>query len=461
MLKIRRYKFIGVVLLALSLLTVGCGGKEEREDAYLLRAQEYFEAGNIEKAKIEVKNVRQINPNNVEAIFLGGLIAEEDDNFRGAFQSYSGVIQLDPKNVKALNKLAYFYIAGKQFEDGATKLETALELEPDNADSLALMGLMLAQQEGKEAEGQDYARRALAQDPANIRAITVLATTLAQQEDPQAALVVLDDGIALQPTDDSLKIIKIKLLLFMKRPDEVPPIYRQLIDQNPENIQYIFQLASFLAASDPQGREAGLAKAESLFRSEIDKNPDEDQLKIWLVKLLSESESSEAGIEALEQFVASAPDSEMLRNSLATGYIATEETGKAEALYLSVIENDPASVEAIAARNKLVSIAFSQNDQAKAGALIAEVLELDPENGEALIARARINYAAGDFTSVVSDMRVVLKNEPDSVNALALLANSNERLGSVDLALDGYQTLLTYQARERRRPERCCPDFDG
>jgi Tfp pilus assembly protein PilF len=89
MLKTKLYKFIGVALLAFSLLTVGCGGGEERQEAYLARAQEYFDAGNFEKAKIEVKNVRQINPNNTPAIFLSGLIAEKEENFRGAFQSFS------------------------------------------------------------------------------------------------------------------------------------------------------------------------------------------------------------------------------------------------------------------------------------------------------------------------------------------------------------------------------------
>ena len=56
---------IGIAIGATTL--VGCSGKEERQAKYLERAQQYFDKGDFDKARIETKNVLQINSNNKEA----------------------------------------------------------------------------------------------------------------------------------------------------------------------------------------------------------------------------------------------------------------------------------------------------------------------------------------------------------------------------------------------------------
>ena len=53
----------GLSVIFSAALLVACGG-EERQGEYLARAQEYYNQDNLDKAKIEAKNVLQINPNN-------------------------------------------------------------------------------------------------------------------------------------------------------------------------------------------------------------------------------------------------------------------------------------------------------------------------------------------------------------------------------------------------------------
>lgn len=441
MLTTRLNKLIGIALLSLSVLLVGCGGKEDRADAYLEKAQQYFEEENYEKAKIEVKNVLQIDPNNLGARFLSGEIAEKEENFRGAFQNFSAVVQLNPNSVRALNKLTFYFIAAKQYDQAQENAEKALEIEPENSDTLSLLAIMYAQQE-MMAEAEDFARRSLAQDPANVTAVTALVSALAEKNLDEA-LAVVNEGISNQPTDPSLKVLKIRVLQVMKDTADIPAIYQQLIDENPEDKNYVYRLAGFYMSEQDIPEAERAARAEALLRGEIAKNPENDQLKIWLVQLLARTTSVEVGMEALEQFVASSPDSETLRDSLASSYLATEKDDLAQALYLEVIEADPASVAAINARIKLVNIALKNNDKAEAERLIAEVLELDAENSDALIAKSKIRIVEAKYTEAIPDLRVVLKNQPDSVEALFLLATANEKTGSLELALDGYQTLLS------------------
>ena len=103
---------------------------------------------------------------------------------------------------------------------------------------------------------------------------------------------------------------------------------------------------------------------------------------------------------------------------------------------------DGSGADALVARNKLVEVALAEQDQAGADALLAESFAVEPENIEALITRARIALLARDVKTATGDLRTVLRNAPDNVVALRLLAGAHESEGALDLALDNYRQIL-------------------
>ena len=82
-------------LLMLANLLTSCGGAEERKASYLERGGKYFAEHNYDKAKVEFKNVLQIDPKTAKPYFYLGQIEEGRQNWREAFAYYQMAVELD------------------------------------------------------------------------------------------------------------------------------------------------------------------------------------------------------------------------------------------------------------------------------------------------------------------------------------------------------------------------------
>lgn len=428
-------------VVLVSAMLGACGGGEERQNEYLSRAQAYFEEGNFEKAKIEVKNVLQINPNNGRARYLAGQIAEEDGNFRAAFASYSAAAQVSPKNVKAKNKLAEFFIAGKDLEKAEEQINAALEVEPQNAETLALQSMVFAQQD-KIDEAIIKAQEALAQDPGNVKATGVL-TGIYAQDNPDMAMDVISRGIQNQSKNESLKVLKLRLLISQNKRDEAIAMFKELIAEYPDKLYYVPQLVNYYLQDETLSEDERKDFAEKTLRDLVANKPEEEQPRLWLVEFILKNRSLDDGQALLEQYVQENAEFSELRDNLASIYIRKKEYDKAKALYQVIIDDNPTSTAAIDARNKLIGVYGIVGERDQVQRLLTEVFELDPENASAMLTRAKISLSENKIDDAIPDLRVVLKNDPESKDALSLLAKAHLVKGEEDLALDNYQQLLT------------------
>jgi tetratricopeptide (TPR) repeat protein len=433
-------KVFAVSVMAAAISLAGCGGGEDRQAKYLTRAQEYFDAENFEKAKIEVKNVMQINPNNAEGRFLLGRLAEQEQNYRGAYGNFAAVIEQDPNHVEALNKLAAYHLMSKDTDGALEKVNKALEIDAKNADALAtLASIHLANEESELAILK--AQEALANEPGHIQATTVLSAIYAK-DDPDMALKVIGDGIAKQDKDAALKMLKIRVLASQQKSDEVIATFNELMTDDPENLLYPYQLVSYHLQDKTKEEAVRKDLAEAVLRDQVQSKPDEDKVKLWLVEFLAKNREPAAGRATLEEFVTVSPDNFTLRDALGKIYMQGKEVDNAKALYQAPINKDPTSASAIEARTRLIEIAVLGNDRDSVESLLGDIFALEPENGYALLTRAKLKLAGNDLQAAIPDLRVVLKNDPENIEALALLARTHEQQGSSNLALDSYQKLL-------------------
>ena len=431
------------VLLLSSAILVACGGGEERQAEYLERAQSYYDAENYDKAKIEVKNVLQINPNNADARYLSGLIAESDKDLRAAFGNYNAAYQADKTHIKAINKLASFYVMSRDLDSATEKVNEALAVDPQNADALNMMAVIYASQE-KQEEAILKAQEAISIDPGHVQANGLLAALYAK-DNPDLAMEVITKGIANQSKNESLKVLKLRLLMSQGKRDEAVAMFKELIAEYPDKLFYNMQLINFYLQDASMSEEDRKDLAEKTLKELVAAKPDQEQPKLWLAEFTIKNRSKTEGIALVKAYLDADPSLEKMRNLLAELYISEQDFDAAKSLYQKVVQEDPESVRAIDARNKLATIAITRGERDAASNLLEEIFKLDAENSDALLTRAKIKMVDKKGDEAIADLRIVLKNDPESAEALGLLARAYETTGAVDLALDSYQRLLAIQ----------------
>lgn len=415
-------------------LLAACGGGEERETKYLERAQDHFDGGNYEKARIDVKNVLQINANNPEAHFLSALIAEKEQDWRKTFGELNLVVELEPTHIEAHIKLAHLALAVNDVDKSRSHAETALQLSPGNAKALGVLA-GLAAKEGDLEKAEEYALESLKSDPAEVTAIALLVGIKAKDA-PDVALGFVDTGLEADPDSAGLHRLRMRILEFQGETDAVIAEHKVLMQLEPENYVFIGQFAEYYTQKFMPD------EAEQLLRDSVAANPDVDQLKIYLARHLLNTVGVEAAVAELESMLKQDPANFVLRQNLATALLSAEERERAEAVLLETFNYDVSGANSQAARNALTLLARQDNDIPKAKKWIEEALEVEPENANALIARASIKLQEGDFRAAIPDLRMVLRSTPDSVQAMLLLADAQTKDGSASLALDNYQTVL-------------------
>jgi len=431
-----RATVLGAALTVMLTLSA-CGGGEGRQQDYLERAQGHLEARNYDKAKLDIKNVLQINPNNAEAYYLMALVEESEQNWQPMFGNLNKAVELAPEHLEANTKLGQMYIMSGDIGKAKEQADMVFGLAPEDAGVLGLMAALEFRQ-GNRQESEKFALQALKADPGGEYPLSVL-TELYLPDRAQELLAVAEQGRSSNPDSISIRLQKIRALQALEKQNEVIAEYQQLIELYPESLAYLSALADFYVANER------LAEAEELLRAQVKSQPDSNQRKMLLARFLLLNQSPEAAVAELETMLKQEPENMELRGALGGQLAVMGETDRAEAVFKQTFEFDLKGDGAQTARNQLAQLALSRKDYEQAKRWNTEALEIEPENPEALTTRARLKMIDGDFAAAIPDLRLALRASPESVPTLLLLGEAQQKEGAVNLALDNYRAVLKLQ----------------
>ena len=419
-------------------LVSACGDGENRQEKYLERAQAYFDDDKLEKARIEARNVLQINPKNTAARQLLGEINYSNGNIRKAYGMFLSVLDEEPDNTAAHTSMAKIYIAVKDYEKTIEHCNSVLAIDEKDSLVLGYKALALAGQ-GNIPQAEEVAAVALEINPGTTEAIGVMVQKYFNEEANDQALALLERGQLANPDETRIVSMKISLLENMGMREAVEAELINLMDRFQDVFRYATTLAKYYV------RESNLDSAEAVLRTFSDRNPDDIDSKLSIISFLLQQRSKEVAIEQAESYLAQDRDQSKFSAALANLHLFTGDKDSAVGVLESSIDRDPRSVGSIEARNILIGIYLDEESVDKATNLLSEIFEIEPENSIALLTRARLSLQDGEIKDGISDLRVILKNDPESIVALTLLAGAQELEGREVLALDNYKKLMTLQ----------------
>ena len=192
------FKPVAVALLTTVLLA--CGNDDSTKTKYLERGKAHLAEGNDEKARVEFKNVLQIDPRTAQPWYFLGQIAEREQAWARAFGSYTKAIELDKNLIRARARLAQFYLLQANAEkangnsegertamtNATAALDQILRREPSDPEALSIQASIMARN-GDLESATEQLQQVIKESPGHVQATVMLAKIFEKSGDFTAA----------------------------------------------------------------------------------------------------------------------------------------------------------------------------------------------------------------------------------------------------------------------------------
>ncbi|MEM6972810.1 MAG: tetratricopeptide repeat protein [Pseudomonadota bacterium] len=416
--------------LAVTMGLAACDSVEDRIEEHLSRAQELTIDGEAQKAIIEYRNVLQLKGDHVEARLGIAQLLEEQGNFQAAIGHYLVAVDNDGGNVEARVRLAQYMLITGQLDRALELSEQAYELQPRDADVLAVRGSVAYQMDEREF-AVELASRAVEIEPTHPSANVVLITDRVDNQDIETALAMNDGVLEVHGDDLSLQLLKLRLLEIAGRPDAALGQLELIVDSFPD----VTSARRALAAQYLQ--RGDLDKSEAQFRAIVDQAPDELPAKLDVVRFIYQTQGTEEAVTELQAMSEAAEEPWPFQEALAQLFEESGQPEKSRALMTEIVDSGSGNV--LSAKVKLAQYRLADREIADAEVLIDEVLASDTQNVDALAMRGALQLDRDQYEDAIETLRVALANQPDDVRLLLLsgrahLLNGNDALGADQLA---------------------------
>lgn len=205
--------------------------KEEESTAMaMLRGLNHERSGELDKARLVYEDIRQKQPDNMEAVHRLGIVADAQKRHTEAEQLFLLVLERDPRNAALLADLGYCYFLQGQLTKAESALKKATALEPSNQRFSNNLGLV-AGHLGRHQEALEHFREGGSEADAQYN----LAFVFAAQERPKEAKVCFQAALASDPTHRRAR----EALSSFEEYERMPAYLRDMHDVADNGVKYV------------------------------------------------------------------------------------------------------------------------------------------------------------------------------------------------------------------------------
>jgi tetratricopeptide (TPR) repeat protein len=420
-------KAIFALLLGFAVALAGCASKEERAQAYYENGMKLLAQNDPARAGIEFRNAIKLNKNLVDAWRQLEQIEEKNRRWEVVIPALRTLIELQPTDVGTKLKLARFLVLGGTTEEALKLVNAASDLDPKNAEVLAVKALVLFKLNDEAGAIRD-AQAALEIDPANPGATIILAADKLSHGDAKGALQLLGRNPDAHEKDLGVQLFKLKILEQTQDLKEAELLLRKLGELYPDQPEFRRELIRlYVYQKRPDD-------AEKEQRAYTLAHPKDTKVALELVGLLYTLRGAEAARSELVSRIEAGQDAFAFQMALADFDFRQGQFDESVRLLqkLTADKNSPDHV--LAAQVRLAQLYLAKKNTESAEPLITTILAKDSRNIDGLKLRASLRMDRGQLEPAINDLRAALNDQPTSTELMVMLAVAYERSGSIDLA---------------------------
>ena len=420
-----------VVCLALA----GCKSDAERADEYFQSGKELLEAGDIDRAMVEFRNVFEFEQNHLETRMTMGKLFLEQDNTAAAYGQFLRVAEQHPEEFEARLILAELAFSAGNWEEFERHGAVVIAQQPENPRVRAIeLGTTYR---AAALDEDDPARQALipaaesllAEMPANKIVNSLLLDSYIRDGVFSKALERFDVMIAESPQDRTLYTRRLAVLAQMQDMDALETQLREMVEQFPGDPEVQGMLFRFYVS------QQRLEDAEAFLRSLSDPSDEDPANYLSLIQFIGQVRGEEAARTEIERAVELNPNPNRFKAMLAMlDFRAGEQDKAISELEAILADADPAQEDTQAIKAMFARILVQTGNQVGARRQVEEVLAQNPAHVESLKMQASWQLQADEVDEAIANLRIALDTAPEDVQVMTLLFDAYSRLGETNLA---------------------------
>lgn len=418
--------FLGLSLL----LTAACESSEERAEEHFQEGVALLEAGDVDRALVEFRNVFRLDGTHKEARRKFAQAEIERGNVRAGYGQYLRLVEQYPDDTQARHELTRLALQAGEWEEVAKHAPHVIEASAEDPIG-RLAGLGLKYREALEAE-DEAAQAQIVSDanelrealPENPMIPELLADYYVRQGRREDALEELGRAIELSDDPRRLYSMRLGLLFEMGDHDAVEAGLVEMVEAFPDDPEAQASLVRWYLSRDQ------IDQAEEFVRTRAEQGGSAE--RIDLVRFLIDYRGRDVAIAELDRAIEQDPDDAATYRSVRAGLMF--EAGQREEA-ISQLQSiiDEAEEDSDDIRNVKVALAqmlVQTGNSVGARALVEEVLSSDANHVAALKMRAGWLIEADDTDAAVMALRTALEQNPRDPSLMTLMAQAYERAGN-------------------------------
>ena len=235
---------LALLALGSAIVVAGCGGPSSGDT--LASAKSYLQKQDVRAAIIQLRNVRQKEPNNAEVRFLLGRAFLQTGDPASAEAELRRAIELKYPADAALPLIAQAMVAQGQYKQLLADFANPAISDPKARADIQTTVAIASLAQGDIKRAREMNKAALESDSTLARTHVVQAKLALLGGDVAGAAAALDRALGLSPNDPEAGVLKADLLAAQRKTTEAIALLEQIAVANPGEQQVRFTLVGVL-----------------------------------------------------------------------------------------------------------------------------------------------------------------------------------------------------------------------